>query len=151
MSRRPRSRGQSLAEFAIVFPLFATLLFAIIDVGRFVQTANALNNGAREAARYASVANRPEPCTSAMSREACATMVAREQSWGVPPTLIDVVVSCSRILPNGTEVPGTPVADCHGGDLLTVRAEAEFTLVTPIVAQILGDRTISGDASVTVN
>ena len=53
-SARP-ARGQSLVEFALVLPIFAIMLFGIIDFGRYVFTANSLNNGAREAARFASV------------------------------------------------------------------------------------------------
>ena len=56
---RMSPRGQALVEFALVLPIFAIMLFGIIDFGRYVFTANSLNNGAREAARFASVVNRP--------------------------------------------------------------------------------------------
>ena len=74
MNRR-RQRGQSLVEFALVFPIFAILLFGIIDLGRYVYTANALSNGAREGARAASVGVRPTPLCAALSRTACAEAV----------------------------------------------------------------------------
>jgi Flp pilus assembly protein TadG len=41
-------------EFAIVLPLFMTLLFGIWEVGRMVQMSQVLQNAAREAARQAS-------------------------------------------------------------------------------------------------
>jgi hypothetical protein len=50
-----RSKGQALAEFALVAPLFFLLLFAIIDFGRYVYYVQILNNAAREGARYAIV------------------------------------------------------------------------------------------------
>ncbi|HET9457880.1 MAG TPA: TadE/TadG family type IV pilus assembly protein [Candidatus Limnocylindrales bacterium] len=50
-----RSRGQALAEFVIVAPIFFLLLFAIIDFGRYVYYVQILNNAAREGARYAIV------------------------------------------------------------------------------------------------
>jgi hypothetical protein len=53
--RRPRSRGQSLAEFALVAPLFFLLLFGIIEAGRFIFYYETLNNATREGARYAIV------------------------------------------------------------------------------------------------
>jgi Flp pilus assembly protein TadG len=50
-----RSRGQALAEFALVFPIFLLILFSIIDFGRYVYYVQILNNAAREGARYAIV------------------------------------------------------------------------------------------------
>jgi hypothetical protein len=52
---RRRSRGQGVAEFAIVLPIFLVLVFAIIDLGRVIWATDDLANAAREAARYASV------------------------------------------------------------------------------------------------
>jgi hypothetical protein len=53
--RRCRSTGQGLVEFALVFPILLLLLVGIVDMGRFVYTANVLSQAAREAARVASV------------------------------------------------------------------------------------------------
>ena len=50
-----RSRGQSMAEFALVAPLFFMLLFGIIEAGRFIFYYEILNNATREGARYAIV------------------------------------------------------------------------------------------------
>src|SRR4051812_30624120 len=52
---RRHSRGQSVAEFALVIPLFLVMLFGIIDIGRVIWANDALSNAAREGARYASV------------------------------------------------------------------------------------------------
>jgi len=148
--RRLRSaRGQSLVEFALVLPIFAILLFGIIDFGRYVFTANALNNGAREAARFASVVNRPPECVG-LTRSACATTIAKSNAWGVPRNGITVTVSCERYASGGTKsLPG--VAACRTDDFLVVHTQSVFTLVTPLIGQLLGDQTITGDARVTVN
>lgn len=50
-----KSRGQALAEFALVIPVFLLLLYGIIEFGRYVYTVQILNNAAREGARYAIV------------------------------------------------------------------------------------------------
>ena len=50
-----RSHGQSMAEFALVAPLFFLLLFGIIEAGRFIFYYEVLNNATREGARYAIV------------------------------------------------------------------------------------------------
>jgi len=52
---RRRTRGQSLAEFALVLPVFLLIVFAIIDLGRVIWATDDLANAAREGARYASV------------------------------------------------------------------------------------------------
>lgn len=59
MKRRPsnasgRRTGTAAVEFAVVLPLFTTLLFGIWEIGRMVQVSQVLQNAAREAARQAS-------------------------------------------------------------------------------------------------
>lgn len=53
--RRTRRTGQALVEFAIVVPIFLTMLFGMIDLGRVVWANDSLANAAREAARFAIV------------------------------------------------------------------------------------------------
>jgi Flp pilus assembly protein TadG len=149
LRNHPPSRGQALVEFALVLPIFAIMLFGIIDFGRYVFTANSLNNGAREAARFASVVNRPPECAG-LSRSACATTIAKSHAWGVPQNGVTVTVDCERYSAGGTKSdPG--VAACRTDDFLVVHTESDFTLVTPLIAQLLGDQTITGDSRVTVN
>jgi hypothetical protein len=59
-----RSRGQALAEFALVAPIFFLLLFGIIEFGRYVYNVQVLNNAAREGARYAVVHGALAQCES---------------------------------------------------------------------------------------
>lgn len=54
-ANRPRYRGQSMVEFALVAPLFFLLLFGVIEMGRLVWTNHELTNGVREGARLAMV------------------------------------------------------------------------------------------------
>ena len=54
MTRR-RDRGQSLVEFALVFPIFMLLVFGVIDGARLVYTNSQLGQAAREGARVAAV------------------------------------------------------------------------------------------------
>jgi hypothetical protein len=49
------SRGQALAEFALVAPMFLLIFFGIIEAGRFIFYYETLNNATREGARYAIV------------------------------------------------------------------------------------------------
>lgn len=149
MSRRNRrGTGQALVEFALVLLPFVMLLFGIIDLGRYVSTANALNSAAREGARFASVAVRPPECNG-LSREQCARTVTTGRVWGAGAA-VTVAVECTRFAANGAS-SNPAVSACRTNDLLTVRATAPFTLVTPIVSQFLGSFTLGGEARVTVN
>ena len=146
MGRRPH--GQALAEFALVVPIFLIVLFAIIDAGRFVYTANSLSNSAREAARVGSVGVRPTEC-SGMSRAACVERIARDRSWGVAG-VVETDVTCERVgLAGGTSVVAT--STCRSGDLLHVRSTVPFSVVTPIIGQVLDGVVIVGETRVTVN
>jgi len=150
--RRQRATGQAMVEFALVLPMFAILLFGIVDLGRYVYTANALGNGTREGARAASVSVRPSPICDGLSRFACAEAVVHSQSWGVPGSIIDPEVSCWR--GNGTDVNLVQInasSECTTNDFLRVHAETDFTLVTPLIAQFLGSQTITAETQVTVN
>ena len=50
---RERGRGQSLAEFAIVAPIFFLLVFGVIQIGLVMASQNGLVDGVRNAARRA--------------------------------------------------------------------------------------------------
>ena len=149
--RRRRFRGQGLVEFALVLPIFAILLFGIIDFGRYVYTANAINNGTREGARSGSVAIRPTPLCDGLGREDCVKAVVRDRTWGVPANMLTTTVTCERVEPNDSSPNAVPVSQCRTNDLLRVHTQATFTLVTPLIAQWLGGQVIQGEALVTVN
>lgn len=53
--RRPRQRGQTLVEFALVSPIFLLIVFSAIDVGRLVYAYTAISSAARDGARTASL------------------------------------------------------------------------------------------------
>lgn len=50
---RSRRRGAALVEFAVVAPLFFTLLIGIIEFGRAMMVAQLMTNASREGARRA--------------------------------------------------------------------------------------------------
>lgn len=52
---RGDERGQGLAEFAIVVPVFLLVVFGMIDIGRVIWATDNITNAAREGARYASI------------------------------------------------------------------------------------------------
>jgi Flp pilus assembly protein TadG len=137
-------------EFALVLPIFAIVLFGIIDLGRYVYTANALSNGAREGARAASVGIRPTPLCTGLTRTACAEAAVQSQSWGLPGAVITPTATCLRAPANSTTLTAIAASACTTNDILRVQAQTDFTLVTPLIAQFLGTQTIAAETQVTV-
>lgn len=68
--RRPES-GQSLAEFALIAPIFFLLVFGMVDLSRAFQSYTTIQEAARSGTRYA-VTGRID-CTGVaiQSRDAC--------------------------------------------------------------------------------
>jgi Flp pilus assembly protein TadG len=54
-SRRRRTRGQSMVEFALVAPLLLAIIMGMIDFGFFTELNASIANGARSGARYAAI------------------------------------------------------------------------------------------------
>ena len=59
------SRGQTLVEFALIFPIIVILLFGIIDFGLMLNHRITLQHAVREGARYAAV---HDGCTDIQDR-----------------------------------------------------------------------------------
>lgn len=55
MKKAFRIKGQSLVEFAFVFPLFFFLVTGLFDLGRAIFAFSTLNTAAREGTRFAIV------------------------------------------------------------------------------------------------
>lgn len=52
-TRRHRTAGQGMVEFAVVIPVFLAFLFGIIDFGRYSQIQDSVAEAARQGARQA--------------------------------------------------------------------------------------------------
>jgi len=143
---RQRTRGQALVEFALVFPIFVVVLFGLIDVGRFVYVSNAISQSVREGARYGSVANFATGCN--LGRDACVQQETISRMAAVPATTVDV--QCRRQTGSGTLVV-TNADGCQTADFLIVQVSTPFQMFTPVIAQIIGPRTLTSEARVFVN
>lgn len=76
---RPRSRGQALAELALVTPVLLLLMLVAGDFGRLFFTYVAVNNAAREATYYAA-ANAADPAYNQASYDAAAANAALRET-----------------------------------------------------------------------
>jgi Flp pilus assembly protein TadG len=116
---RQGEKGQSLAEFVLVLPIFLILLFAIVDFGMGLHAWITVTNSAREGARLGAV-RAPgtggcdhDPSTLADNIE-CRT---RETADSLDNSKLTVTI---------TNAQGTP------GDSVVVQADYAYDLITPL-------------------
>lgn len=144
--RRSGSRGQALVEFAMVFPIFVVLLFAIIEGGRFIFYYQMLNNATREGARYAIVHGANSSCPSgpmtsppADCYDAAGTNVA-DRVKSTSFTLLGSSLVVTPTWPNGNNSLESPV---------TVRSVFTYNTVVPLLP--LPAFTIEAESTLVIN
>jgi hypothetical protein len=127
---RPRSRGQALVEFALVFPIALLVILGIIVIGLFVFYQQELTNVGREAARHASIHSSTAACPTVSWIDPDAPMSnytrfcdgpnnpadpfpwpemtkhARASAWGLDSSKVHVNACWSGYVPVGS-FPGT--------------------------------------------
>lgn len=133
--RRPRSRGQSLAEFALVLPLMLLLLLFGIDFGRVFLGWVELNNVVREAANFA--AQNPTAWSSvagdATAQAQYVTLVKSDAAG------IDCALPNPLPTPAFPDGPNNPNGLNSVGQPVTVGITCNFSLITPIIGNIIGN------------
>ena len=120
-SRRPRTRGQAIVEFALAIPVFLVILMGIIDLGRGIYMYNGVSQAAREIARVTSV----HPGSPLGASTETAAVIATQQ--GLIPGFQAPDFDCVDI--DGSTIT-TP---CVPGMQVRVKVIAEFTPITPLL------------------
>ena len=103
-----KENGQDLMEYAIIFPIFAIIMFGIFDLGRVVYYYSAMQNAAREGARYGVV--NPYKTNQVIDR-------VKDRSIGVEQDELSVSVSWN----------------C---ELVDVTVDFKFKPVTPLIGRL---------------
>jgi Flp pilus assembly protein TadG len=124
---RGRSRGQSLVEFAIVFPFFVLLLAAVIDFGLGLYSYLTIINAAREGSRLGATECSVKTCEADIKQRVHGS--AAEGGLDVP--VGSVGVWCNTGSPDAAK-PATLV-DCNtlhknltaGGAVATINIHVE--------------------------
>lgn len=144
--RRHRHEGQSLVEFALVFPIIILLVMAFAEIGRAVFAYNTIANAARQGARVAAVnqladvtecdESRPieDPYEPHWSMRGCAMLAGK--TIGLKTT--DITVSYEA--PPDTTLDCSPVL--HIGCIAVITVSYDFTLTTPFVSSLIGPFTM---------
>jgi Flp pilus assembly protein TadG len=116
--RKSGEKGQALAEFALLIPIFLILLFAIVDFGMGFYSWITVTNAAREGARLGSVQ---------------ATEVE----------IVDRVYQTSDLPDEATQMTVT-VTNAQGqpGESVVVQVDYGYDLITPLAGLV---QFVSGD------
>jgi PKD repeat protein len=130
--RRARN-GQSLAEFALILPVFLLLTLIAIDFGRVYLGWVNLQNMARVAANYA--ANHPTAWSTgtpaaAAARAAYQTQILADSKANncTLPLVSGVQTAADPTFPGGTAIGATA----------QVKLSCSFRILTPIISSIVG-------------
>ena len=109
-----RQGGQSLLETAFALPVVLLVLLGIFDFSRAVYYQSVIANGAREGARYGAVPTHVNDHTGTVNATQ-ATMVGLESGN------VQIVVNWP------------------GGDTVQVQVRYRMTVITPIIASVVGN------------
>ena len=129
---RRGSRGQGLAEFALVFPIFVLLVAAMVDFGMGLFSYMTVNNATRVGTRLAVTA-----CTALVEgcEGAVAATIVNASNGLIASSKVDV--RCFHVESDGSETEKTCAAgDGTGyakrGDIVKVTVEGEYHMIWPL-------------------
>ncbi len=132
--RRPRSRGQSIVELALILPVLMLLVAATLDLGRMfysqVTITNAAREGAYEAAYNPTSFSPNASCNAADNRIMCRVLSEAKGSFVVVQKA-DVAVACAPSCATGI------------GNKVTVTVQGHFALITPLMAPFFGGSNVT--------
>ncbi len=152
-----RRSGQAVVEFALIVPLLFLIMVIIIDFGRALYIQVALQNGAREGARYGTV--HPTLVTSfdKVNPDNIVYRASTEPAATVPTSNVTVTCTTPAGISTTALMTGKQVADsafvlcAKSGSRLEVRVTAQFAPLTPVISNIVGSSlTLTGDAVMTI-
>ena len=123
---RKRRRGAAAVEFAIVLPVFVTLVFGMIEYGRMVMVQQVITNASREGARRAVL----DGATTSAVQSSVATYLTNASISG----------SSTTVSPN----PSTAAS----GDPIAVTVSIPFSSVSWLPSPMfLGGKTLSASTT----
>jgi Flp pilus assembly protein TadG len=152
--RGQRTRGQAIAELALVAPLFFAMVFGVIDLGRVIWANDVVGNAAREGARFASVhagtvGTRTTPMTADDIRAHAMDFVIA----GGVDTTIAVCFSAVHISSEEQGCSGDDSEDgaaFQRGNLVHVTVTSHVPILTGTLIG-LGTFTVTGESVVLIN
>jgi Flp pilus assembly protein TadG len=153
-ARSRRGRGQSLVEFALVFPIILLVIVGFFEIGRAVFAFNVIANAARQGARVATV-NQLANVTECDETRPIEDPV--EPHWTIRGCAMvagaSIGISSSNIAVSYAAPPDTTL-DCdptlHVGCIASVTVSYNFTVSTPFVNMLIGPISMSQTSSMPI-
>jgi len=147
------SKGQALAEVALVLPVFFLMVFGMIDLGRVIWANDVVANAAREGSRFASVNAGTPGLTTEITKDDIRNHALGFVVAGGVNTQVHVCFSRVNIAAQESECAGDVDelnAFYERGNLVTVSVESQ---VPVMVAGVLGSGflTVRGESTVLIN
>jgi Flp pilus assembly protein TadG len=146
-SRRDRSRGQTLVEFALILPVFLTLTLGVVDGARIFTAYIAVTNASREGALYASQGSNYSYWCSTTTTVACPTGWVAANQHTDPDNIafrvqqeVQALTQANVILsaPTCVNSAGTSVSCGASAAKVTIKVDYSMTLFVPFVSALMG-------------
>jgi Flp pilus assembly protein TadG len=139
-STGPRSRGQALVEFAVVFPIFIIVLTSLLYFGFLLYSKMSIINAAREGAHYGILL---DPADAAFATKV-AGQVQGAAGAGLNPGSVTTVTTGFKVdttthLVTSTSCTWGSGGTCKAGDAVTVTVTYPFANPVPMHLQLLGN------------
>ncbi len=122
---RGNRRGAAVVEFAVVVPVFLTLVFGMIEYGRMVMVQQIITNAAREGARVAIL-------TTATTSSVTSTVTTYLSN-------VSITGSTVTVSPN-------PPTSAAAGTGVTVTVSIPYSTVSWMTPLFLGSKTLTASA-----
>jgi Flp pilus assembly protein TadG len=126
-------RGAALVEFAVVLPVFVTVVLGIIEVGRAIMAGQLISNAARESARMAIIDNSTETSVANAAKDFLHNTLNISNS--------DVTVTTT------VTGSGTSLATAKPQDLVTVTVAVPFDKLSFLPPKWLAGKTLTFTAA----
>lgn len=129
-------RGQGLLEFAVIFPIFALLIFAVIDGGLLMGRYNNINNAAKEGARLGAVGADWDAIITRVQQQAHGELDTASTNCG--DMAVDSVgnVICVQWITGAETLGGVGAAPGEVGASVRVMLKYRYKLITPLINRI---------------
>lgn len=145
--RGRRDRGQSLVEFALIFPLIVFLIASFVEVGRAVFAYNTIANAARQGARVA-IVNQLEDVTDCDATRPVEDPF--EPHWSIRGCVIAAASTLGITTDNVTiqyAPPPSTTLDCdptlHVGCIASITVTYDYAVSTPFLSMVISSFTMT--------
>lgn len=152
MKKKQNFKGQTLIEFALIFPLLIFVVMGLFEIGRFVFYYALLNNAVREGTRFAIV----QPYTDygtypneTLTTCCCSTLNTAHQNICIEirEKLFNInELSDTQIAISHRDGLGAPLVNSYGDPIVNINLIFNFEPIVPGLG-LIGNLTIDTDST----